>query len=160
MHIPCPRADHGASAETCDELRQGRSSSVCRVTCKQRSKRALDYGGWTLCFAVLFTDLLYSREADLSVSSSLSRVRVMEARFDCDILQLLKRARAIGGVMFSREAWVVRSNSVIGPCCSRHHIAKGTLRGGGLRLEMVPSPAPAPRRGIIRSQTRSVCFLM
>ena len=39
-------ADCVASAETCDELRRRRSSSVCRadavalVTCKQRSKRA------------------------------------------------------------------------------------------------------------------------
>ena len=39
--------------------------------------------------------------------------------------------RAIDGVMLSREAWVVRSGLDAGPCCSRHHIAKGTLGGGG-----------------------------
>ncbi len=84
-------------------------SRFSREPRKQRSKRALDYGGWTLCLAVLFTDLLYSREAGLSVSSSLHRVRVMEARFDFCISQLPNRARAIDGVMFRREAWVVQS---------------------------------------------------
>ena len=39
-------------------------------------------GGWTSSYAFLFKDRLDSREADLSVSSSLHRDRVMEARFD------------------------------------------------------------------------------
>jgi len=64
---------------------------------------------WTSSFAVLFMDFLDSREAELSVSSSLHRVRVMEARSDCNILRLRNRARAIDGVMFRREAWDVRS---------------------------------------------------
>ena len=48
------------------------------------------------------------READLSVSSSLSRDRVMEARFDVETIQLPDRARAIDGSMFHREAWEAR----------------------------------------------------
>ena len=84
---------------------------------KQRSKRALDYGGWTSSIAVLFTDFLYSREAEFSVSSSLHRDRVMEARFDVWIIRLPNRARAIDGVMFRREAWVVRSMLNSNACC-------------------------------------------
>ena len=75
-------------------------------------------------------DFLDSREAGRSVSSTLSRGRVMEARFDSGIIQLLNRARAIGGVMFSREAWDDLSSSVTGACCSRHHMAQGDLREG------------------------------
>ena len=112
-----------------------------------------------MCFAFLFADLLYSREAGLSVSSSLQRDRVMEARFDDGIFRLSRGARAIDVVMFRREAWDVRSGLNTGASCSRYHIAKGTFRGGGLRLEMVPSPAPALRKGINRSQRRSLCFL-
>ena len=58
-----------------------------------------------------------TREAGFSVSSSPHRVRVMEARFDGGIIRLPKRARAIGGVMFRREAWGDRSELVIGTCC-------------------------------------------
>ena len=82
------------------------------------------------------------READLSVSSSLSRDRVMEARFDIWIIQLSNRARAIGGVMFCREAWDALSELDSGPCCSRYHIAKGPV-GGALRLELGPSHRPS-----------------
>ena len=97
---------------------------------KQRSKRALGREAVLPGFAVLFTDLLYSREAELSVSSLLHRDRVMEARFDCGIIRLPNRARAIDSVMFSREAWVVRSMLNSSACCSRYHMAKGPPREG------------------------------
>ena len=54
-----------------------------------------------------YFDLLNRATLNLK-AGYLPRDRVMEARFDCDILQLLKRARAIDGVMFRREAWVAR----------------------------------------------------
>ena len=72
----------------------------------------------------------------------LSRVRVMEARFDVWIFRLLNQARAIGGVMFRREAWDALSELDSGPCCSRYHIAKGPV-GGALRLELGPSHRPS-----------------
>ena len=80
-------------------------------------KTRIGLRGWTLGFTVLFTDSLYSREAVFSVSSSLHRDRVMEARFDRNILQLPNRARAIDGVMFRREAWVVQSMLNIRASC-------------------------------------------
>ena len=68
--------------------------------------------------------------------------RVMEARFDSWIIRLPNRARAIGGVMFCREAWDALSELDSGPCCSRYHIAKGPV-GGALRLELGPSHRPS-----------------
>ena len=78
-----------------------------------------------------FFDFHYSREAECSVSSSLHRNRVMEARFDVYMIKLLIVVRAFDGVMFSREAWVARSMLNTRACCLRYHIAKGTLGGGG-----------------------------
>ena len=109
---------------------------------KQRSKRALDYGGWTESIAVPFMDLLDSREAEFTVSSSSYRDRVMEARFDVYMIRLLHGVRAFDGSMFRREAWDVRSGLNTGTCCSRHHIAKGPV-GGVLRLELGPSHRPS-----------------
>ena len=40
------------------------------------------------------------------------------------------------------------------------HTAKGDPHGGHLRPELVSPVPPALRKGINRSQTRSVCFLM
>ena len=60
---------------------------------------------------------LYSREAELSVLSSLCRDRVMEARFDVETIQLPDWARAIAGSMFRREAWVARSGLDSNACC-------------------------------------------
>ena len=69
--IAYPKSSRGpvASAKTCDELRQRRSSSVCsaRGGDATSDRNAHWAGGWCYCFAVLFTDLLDSREAEFSV---------------------------------------------------------------------------------------------
>ena len=108
---------------------------------KQRPKRALDYGGWTSSSTVLFIDLLDFREAEFPVSSSLQRDRVMEARFEFCIHRFPNRARAIGGFMFRREAWVERSGLVIGACCRLMLYGQG----GPARR------APAARAGVPRA---------
>ena len=99
----------------------------------------------------------------------------MEARFDVWILRQLNWARAIDGVMFRREAWVVQSGVNTGTSCLRHHMAKETPARGETDLLANQSamrwcpPVPPtlsrairarPAQGhIIHLETRSVSYL-
>ena len=142
-------------------------SRFSREPRKQRSKRALDYGAELASSVDQSLDLLNRATLNLK-AGYLSRVRVMEARFVGGIIQLQNQARAIDGVMFRREAWVARSGLVIGACCRLMPYGQGGPARVGTRVhyvnsvghEMVSLPAPVPRRDIIRSQRRSLCFLL
>ena len=72
----------------------------------------------------------------------------MEARFDLRIIRLPNRARAIDGVMFRREAWVVRSMLNIRASCQVMPYGQGGPSGEGhLRPEMVSLPRARPAQG-------------
>ena len=140
-------ADHGASAVTCVKIRQRRLFTVSSGTSETVIEARI--GLWRLDYTFRFPILRLTiiREAVFSVSSFLHRDRVMEARFDSYNIQLPNRVRAIGGVMFCREAWVVRSRLYTETCFRLMPYSQGDPPGRGrfacksVGHEMVPSPA-------------------
>jgi len=97
-------------------------------------------------------DLLNRATLNL-MAGYLSRDRVMKARFDGGIIRLPNRARAIDGVMFSREAWDSRSTLDSGACCRLMPYGQGGPAQVGTRVHFVNSvghemvsPVPPPAR--------------
>ena len=124
-------ADHIASAETCvkSHLKMEFHGFLGDLGNSYRNAhwaRGLDY---TFRFPILRLTII--REAVFSVSSSLHRDRVMEARFDVCMIWLLIVVRAIDGVMFRREAWVVRSRLYTETCFRLMPYSQGDPPGRG-----------------------------
>jgi len=129
--LPSPRADCVREAETCvkSHLKMEFHGFLGDLGNSYRNAhwaRGLDY---TFRFPILRLTII--REAVFSVSSSLHRDRVMEARFDVCMIWLLIVVRAIDGVMFRREAWVVRSRLYTETCFRLMPYSQGDPPGRG-----------------------------
>ena len=131
---------------------RGTSSTVCSGASQTAIETRIGLWGPDFMFRFSIYKLLYSREDELSVLSSLQRDRVMEARFDGYMIKLLHGVRAFDGSMFRREAWVDRSRSYTCACCQLMPYGPGGPSGGvGLQanpsaMSRCPSRRP-PRAG-------------